>query len=729
MKKLFFALIITLFTISVFAADGDLDTSFGGSGIVSDNFGGSFGILTRSVKIQTDGKILVGSQVLGADFQNLDFGLLRYNTDGTLDASFGTNGRQIVDVDGGSESLPTILLPADGKIIVVGYRVVTGQTVRGIVLTRLNSNGSFDTTFGANGKVITTFESPGKVAANLQADGKIVVVGNWSGSAFSVARFNSDGSLDNSFGTNGVIQNNITGNTGISYAVAFQTDGKILVGGLITNSPSNTGDFIVFRYLTNGAIDTTFNGNGYSRVDFNNLRDAAQSLAVQPDGKIVAAGLATISNTNGNVFGVARFNSDGSLDSSFGTNGKVAALPVNAFIDQINDRYPLILQPNGKIVVGRTRFINDNQNSGKQSNIARFNNDGSFDTTFGAGGQIATTQLATLGDLALQTDGKIVAAGSGLNNGSAVTARYLNTAGSASVNNPTLRFADFDGDAKTDVSVFRAGTWFINPSGSPSGFAAVPNAAYGVQFGQQGDVTVPADYDGDGKTDIAVWRAGNFAYFYILQSSNNTVRTEQFGQTGDNPTVSGDWDADGKADLAVYRGGSQSFFYYRPSSQPGVNFIPVQWGTNGDTPIFGDFDGDKKLDPAIYRPSNNTFYVRQSSNNSALVKQWGNAQTDAIFAGDFDGDGKSDFAVFRFSGADAGFWFIAQSGGTNKTFQWGTSSDLPVPADYDGDGKMDVAVFRRSNGTWYILQNATNTSRYVIFGASNDFPLPLNLVR
>ena len=415
--------------------------------------------------------------------------------------------------------------------------------------------------------------------------------------------------------------------------------------------------------------------------------------------------------------------------ATFGTAGKVSALPVNAFIDQINDRYPTLLQPDGKIVVGRTRFINNNANDGKQSNIARFNANGSLDTTFGAGGQIVTTQNATLGDLALQSDGKIVAAGSGLNNGSAVTARYLNTAGSPAAVNPTLLYADFDGDGRSDVSVFRSGTWFVNPSSAPSFAPDSPNAFYGVQFGQAGDITVPADYDGDGKAEIAVWRAGNLAYFYILNSSNNTFRAAQFGKTGDNPTVSGDWDADGKADLAVYRGAEQSFFYYRPSSQPTVDFVPVQWGTSEDAPIFGDFDGDRKLDAAIYRPSQNTFYVRQSSNGVMLTRQWGNAQTDAIFAGDFDGDGKSDFAVQRFSGADAGVWYVAQSGGTTRAFQWGLGTDTPVPADYDGDGRMDFAVFRRSNGTWYIYQSATNTPRYSVFGSSGDFPLPLNLVR
>ncbi|MGI8788462.1 MAG: FG-GAP-like repeat-containing protein [Pyrinomonadaceae bacterium] len=721
MKKIILFVLLSIFVTTAYANDGDLDTSFGG-GIVTDNFGGSFGIFTRSVKIQTDGKILTGSAVLGADFQNYDFGILRYNTDGTLDTTFGAGGRQIVDVDGGSENLPTVLLQTDGKIIIVGQRIITGQSVRGIVLVRLNANGSFDTSFGANGKVITTFDSANKVAANLQMDGKIVVAGNWSGSSFSVARFNADGTLDNSFGTSGVVQNNITGNTGISYAVAFQTDGKILVGGLITNSPSNTGDFIVFRYNANGAVDTNFNGVGYSRVDFNNMRDAAQSLAVQPDGKIIAAGLATIASNIGNVFGIARFNSDGSLDSNFGTNGKVAALPVNAFIDQINDRYPLILQPNGKIVVGRTRFINDNANSGKQSNIARFNADGSLDMTFGTGGQIATTQLATLGDLALQTDGKIVATGSGLNNGSAVTARYLNTAGSAPVNNPALRVADFDGDGKTDASVFRSGTWFINPSSSPS-FA--PNSFYGVNFGLTTDKLAPADFDGDGKTDIAVWREGAFGYFYILNSSNNTFRAAQFGTIGDDPIVVGDWDGDGKADPAVYRGGAaggQSLFFYRPSSQPAVDFETVYWGAGGDQAVRGDFDGDRRIDAAVFRPSNGVWYIRQSSNNQAFYKQFG-AATDRRVSGDFDGDGKTDVAIYR-----DGLWAVLQSSNNGQTYrQFGATTDAVAAGDYDGDGKTDFAVFR--DGVYYILNNANSQTSVRQFGAANDKPVASAFVR
>jgi hypothetical protein len=154
----------------------------------------------------------------------------------------------------------------------------------------------------------------------------------------------------------------------------------------------------------------------------------------------------------------------------------------------------------------------------------------------------------------------------------------------------------------------------------------------------------------------------------------------------------------------------------------------VQWGTSGDAPVFGDFDGDRKLDATVYRPSNNTFYARHSSNGATLVKQWGNAATDAIFAGDFDGDGKSDFAVQRFSGADAGTWYVAQSGGTNRAIQWGTGADVPVPADYDGDGRADLTVFRESNGVWY-QQRSTQGFTGVAFGASGDKPAPNSLVR
>ena len=280
-------------------------------------------------------------------------------------------------------------------------------------------------------------------------------------------------------------------------------------------------------------------------------------------------------------------------------------------------------------------------------------------------------------------------------------------------------FADFDADGKADPSVFRNadGTWFMNRS--TAGFA-------GARFGIAGDRPTPADFDGDDKADIAVWREApaNEAAFYILQSSNSTVRIEQFGQTGDNILPVGDWDGDGKADVAVYRDSavsSQSYFYFRGTlNNPTGSVTYVPWGTTGDKPMRGDFDGDGKFDPAVFR--NGVWYIRQSSNSQMKTDSWG-LSTDKFVTADYDGDAKTDLAVFR-----NGVWYIKQSSDNLPVyFSWGLASDVLVPADYDGDGKTDVAVYR--SGTWYIRSSSSGTMSAQIFGLSSDLPIPASFVQ
>ncbi len=275
---------------------------------------------------------------------------------------------------------------------------------------------------------------------------------------------------------------------------------------------------------------------------------------------------------------------------------------------------------------------------------------------------------------------------------------------------------DFDDDGRTDYAVFRPtdGAWFIQRS--TAGFL-------GVQFGLSTDRLTPADYDGDGKTDIAVWRENtgdpDRAYFYILQSASGTLRAEQFGRTGDDPRVVGDWDGDGRDDVAVYRngtGGGQSFFFYRPSSQSGVDFVPILWGTGGDEAVRGDFDGDGRMDATVFRPSDAVWYIRQSSNNQPRYESWGMASDERV-TGDYDGDGKTDLAVFR-----NGLWAILQSSNSQQSFQnWGTAGDSLVPGDYDGDGRTDLAVWR--DGTFYVLRSNGNQSVTFQFGLGSDTPV------
>ncbi|MDM7921382.1 MAG: hypothetical protein QUS14_03700 [Pyrinomonadaceae bacterium] len=277
-------------------------------------------------------------------------------------------------------------------------------------------------------------------------------------------------------------------------------------------------------------------------------------------------------------------------------------------------------------------------------------------------------------------------------------------------------FADFDGDGKADLSIFRpsTGIWYMNRSAS--GFAA-------MQWGIDTDLLTPADFDGDDKTDLAVWREGpaETAAFYILESATNTVRISRFGQTGDDPSLVGDWDGDGKADPAVFRnsvGSGESYFYYRGSAaNPSESITYLRWGQSGDRAVRGDYDGDGTQDAAVYRPSNGTWYIRQSSSSAARFDYWG-VPSDTFVNADFDGDSKTDLAVYR-----SGVWWIKQSSnGQTMHIYWGLNTDKPVPADYDADGKTDAAIYR--NGVWYIRNSGNGSLRVENFGLGTDEAVP-----
>ena len=270
--------------------------------------------------------------------------------------------------------------------------------------------------------------------------------------------------------------------------------------------------------------------------------------------------------------------------------------------------------------------------------------------------------------------------------------------------------SDFDGDGETDIAVFRPtdGYWYITQS-SIGAFRA-------EAFGASVDKIVPADYDGDGKTDIAVFRPST-GYWYFTDSSTGAFRFTQFGQTGDLPAP-GDYDGDGKADICLYRPSTSTFYFLR--STDGV-FQFLQWGQAGDLPLMGDYDGDSRTDFTIYRPSTSDFYIRRSSDGGVIGQQWGAAGDKPVTA-DFDGDGKSEIAIFRPS---TGEWYYLQSSdSTFKGISWGTSGDIPATGDYDGDDKWDVAIFRPSAGVFYILQSTTSSLKAEQFGTNGDVPVP-----
>ncbi len=287
----------------------------------------------------------------------------------------------------------------------------------------------------------------------------------------------------------------------------------------------------------------------------------------------------------------------------------------------------------------------------------------------------------------------------------------------ATSNLPIVRAPfDFDGDGKTDVGIFRpaaaAGAeWWYQRSSD----LQVP----ALQFGASTDKIAPADFSGDGRADIAFWRPSTGEWF-VLRSEDNSYFAFPFGTNGDVPAPA-DYDGDGKGDIAVFRPSNATWYITRSSGGTTIQ----QFGASSDRPVTADYDGDGRSDIAIFRPGPGEWWIQQSSNGQVAVAQFGSG-TDRAVPGDYTGDGKADVAFWRPS---TGYWTILRSEDLSFfSAPFGASGDAPAPGDYDGDGKFDLTVFRPSSATWYIQRSTAGTS-IVAFGATADIPVASAFVR
>ena len=308
------------FALARYNADGTLDTSFGNGGKVTTAIGTGRDS-ANTLAIQSDGKIVVAGLADNASAIP-EFALVRYHPNGTLDTSFNGTGKVTTSVFGHQDVVKCVVVQSDGKILATGQTSTGAGYPFGIV--RYNANGSLDTTFGGTGKVATDFGfSTISEAVTLQSDGKIVVAGRTftaGSNDFALVRYNTNGSLDTSFGSSGKVTTSLTSDEDNAYSVVVQSDGKILVAGVAGDKNPGHADFALVRYNSNGTLDTAFNGTGKVTADIAGADDYGKAVAVQSDGRIVVAGY---SNNSSRDFAVLRFNANGSLDTSFHGTGKV----------------------------------------------------------------------------------------------------------------------------------------------------------------------------------------------------------------------------------------------------------------------------------------------------------------------------------------------------------------------------------------------------------------------
>ncbi len=386
------------------AANGALDPTFGSAGKVSTPFGGD----DTAMALQADGKIvMVGGS-------STDFLLARYNLDGSLDTSFGTAGLVTTDVGSGSaDEARGAAMQSDGKIVVVGNAVV-GRTANDqlnfdFALARYNADGSLDTSFGSGGKVTTDFN--GQVdrafAVAIQSDGRIVVVGSAGfasgvGVDFGIARYLSNGTLDTSFGSGGKLTTDVGGATDIARHVVLQGNGAILVSGVLTlGSDSTLGHAGFARYSANGSLDGSFGSGGKLTLPGLALGEA---LALQGDGRILVAGNAPVGASSG--FALMRLNANGSPDIGFGTSGMATA----DFSTGNDLGRAVAVQADGRIVVAGQSSNGPNSDFA----VARFAADGTLDPSFGSAGKLTIDFFGSLDgaeNVVMQPDGKIVLGG------------------------------------------------------------------------------------------------------------------------------------------------------------------------------------------------------------------------------------------------------------------------------------------------------------------------------
>jgi uncharacterized delta-60 repeat protein len=643
-------------------------------------------------------------------FSVLIFTSSAFSAPGDLDPAFGIQGRRIVTISTNPvqaihNNTTDIVVQPNGKIIVAGFAYIALSPTSGndFIIMRFNTDGSLDSSF-ADGGIFRYDHQGGSdqlYGVALQPDGKIVAAGQVQidpfnpnpNTAFAVIRLNPNGAFDPSFGTNGLVVTDFMASLDQATEVAIQPDGRIIATGWSTRSNTNTPvyDFALARYNTNGSPDPTFGSGGVVFTDFFGFGDLAQTSVLQPDGKIVVAGHVWINTSSEYDFGLARYNTNGSLDTTFGTGGKVSH-PIG--VNQNELVRGMALAPDGKLVVVGDFYnpTNGNVQGNTDVVVVRYNANGSFDTSFDGDGKFiyATTQgdrSESAGDVIVQPDGKVLFTGKS----------FLRTeqVQNGTVSHTELFLIRINQGGSVDSSFGTGGVVFTD-------FAVASPEPNQVRTGDRGEAIT---FQPDGKIVVGAEAVhGNGDYRFGVARYLNDIGPITTASTAF------DFDGDGRADQAVFRPSDSVWYMLRSTA----GFTASQFGISTDLIVPADFDGDRRTDMAVFR--NGVWYWLNSFNGSTSIVQFGQAG-DIPVPGDYTGDGRSELAVFR-----QGIWWILDlSNNQGRALPFGVASDKPVPADFDGDSRLDPAVYR--DGVWYWLRSSDNGFRSLPFGLASDDPL------
>ena len=693
-----------------------VDTSFGTGGLVITSPTDGTGLANPSqtvtaVATQTDGKIVTSETFIHAFDSAAPSVLLirRYNTNGSVDITFGTNGQTKIPLpagysgSGGRTPHDVVFGPDDS--IAVGFDLYqstsTGVNYASLV-ARLTPMGQLDTGFGTNGVVVlpTALESVGNIA--VQTDGAIVVAGSYRGPdpgngnpgpvTLAVARLTTSGALDSSFHGTGVVTYSLGAsvvvltdpiqNIALTSTGAIYTTASVLTReGIAGITDPGTSVTLLTRINSNGTLDTSFGSGGSLFKPFGTIND----LAIQPDGKVILGGSVNGTAPFSYYSVVTRLNTDGSTDSTFQTFSGASRVGIATRFHEVKS---LVLGKDGKITLLGDLLL------------VRLQANGTPDPTFGTNGlEVIDASLVRQADgaqyptstpansLDLTPSGNLVIGGENF------LLQYRPITIKAVVN-------DFDGDGKSDIAAELPGLgiYAYRPSGGAADFlTGFGKAELGLT------IPAPGDFDGDGKSDIGA----QLADLGVFASRSTGAVFNEFNGYGDVYSVSGtagvgttipangDYDGDGITDRAVYLPATRTFAI-NFSAYPAVS---IEFGIAGhgqSIPAPGDYDGDGKTDLAVYLPSLAALAYRPSSGGGDQIIPFGITGDGQSIPtpGDYDGDGKTDISVYLPSLAI--YAYRPSSGGDDVLEYFGSDSDgasIPTPGDYDGDGKTDISVF------------------------------------